>query len=176
MRAPYSCTESWVWCPHASDTRCTCKENGLSSHSSQPVDQPKLRSLLLLPWCSAIAGYYTSSDNSNNQQQLTAGYRQTSKSPPGTSQPRRMKTTYIHNNSSMWTLPPVLCMSSVVYSVAASLAFMIKELSCHASPEICRKQSTKILQLLSSIISANYFVIIYTVDNSQLMLATDNRY
>ena len=49
--------------------------------------------LLLLPWCTAITGYQTSSNKSNSQQQLTSGYRQTSKSLPGTSWPTRVKTT-----------------------------------------------------------------------------------
>ena len=31
--------------------------------------------LLLLPWCTAIAGYQLSSNNSNSWQQPTAGYR-----------------------------------------------------------------------------------------------------
>ena len=45
--------------------------------------------LLFLLWCSAITGYYISS---NSQQHLTIDYRQTSKSPQGASQPTRMKT------------------------------------------------------------------------------------
>ena len=48
--------------------------------------------LLLLPWCTAITGHWISSNNSNSQQQLAAGYRQTSKSLPGMSQPTRVKT------------------------------------------------------------------------------------
>ena len=49
--------------------------------------------LLLLPWYTAITGYWISSNNSNSQQQLTAGYRQTSKSLPGLSWPTGVKTT-----------------------------------------------------------------------------------
>ena len=51
---------------NASNTRCTHKQNSLSSHSSQLVDRSKSRRLLLLPWCMAIAGYHLSSDNSNS--------------------------------------------------------------------------------------------------------------
>ena len=36
--------------------------------------------LLLVPWCTAITGYWICSNKSNSQQQPTAGYRQTSKS------------------------------------------------------------------------------------------------
>ena len=64
-----------------------------SNHSSQPVDWPKLSCLLLLPWCTAIAVYHTSSVNSISQQQPMPGYKQTSncKLLLG-SQPRRVKT------------------------------------------------------------------------------------
>ena len=77
-----------------------------SSHSSQPIDQLKLSHLLLL-WCTAITGYHTSSGNSNIQQKPMAIYRQTSKSLPGESQPRRVKppqTKHTCNNSTMLTL------------------------------------------------------------------------
>ena len=49
--------------------------------------------LLLLPWCTAITGYWISSNKSNSQQQPTAIYRQTSKSLPGASPLTRVKTT-----------------------------------------------------------------------------------
>ena len=64
-----------------------------SSHVSWLVDWPNLSHLLLLPWCTATAGYHTSSDNSNSQQQPKADYRQTSKFLQSASQPRRVKTT-----------------------------------------------------------------------------------
>ena len=73
----------------------------------RPVDLPKLSCLLFLPWYIAITGYHTSSDNTNSQKQLMARYRQMSKSLPGTSQPRKVKTTkkeYMCNNSSMLIL------------------------------------------------------------------------
>ena len=46
-------------------------------------------SLLLPPWHTAIVGYWVNSNNSNSQQQPIAGYRQTSKSLPGTNLPTR---------------------------------------------------------------------------------------
>ena len=48
-------------------------------------------SLLLLPWCMAIAAYWIGSNNDNRQQQPTASYRQTRKWLPGTSPPTRVK-------------------------------------------------------------------------------------
>ena len=66
---------------------------GCSSYLSWPVDQSNLSRLFLLPCCTTIGGYHTSSDNSNSLQQPTIGYRQTSKLLMGASQPRRVKTT-----------------------------------------------------------------------------------
>ena len=80
---------------------------------SQPVNWPKLSCRLLSPWCTAITGYHARSVNSNSQQQTTTGYRQTSKSLPDASQPRRVKITT--NRIYMWrfkyanTMPTVLC-------------------------------------------------------------------
>ena len=71
----------------------THKENSPKNCLFRSVDRPKLSCLLLLPWCTAITGYHTSSDNNNNQQQLMAGYRQTSKLLMDTSQSRRAKFT-----------------------------------------------------------------------------------
>ena len=57
--------------------------------------------------------------------------------------------------------------------MAASLAFMIKELSHHVSHEIL-PQSIRILRSLSSILSTNYFAILYAANNSQLILGIIN--
>ena len=73
--------------------------------------------LLLLPWCMAIAGYRISYDNSNSQKQPTTGYRQKSKLLPGTSLPKRVKTTtkqYTHDNSSMLTLYSLFYAQAVI--------------------------------------------------------------
>ena len=76
------------------------KKKAWSNHSSQSIDKPKLSHLLLLPGCTAIAGYHTSSDNSNSQQQLMGSYRQKSNSLLAASQPRRVKTT--RNGIYLW--------------------------------------------------------------------------
>ena len=47
---------------------------------------------LLLPWCTAITGYWISSNNINHQQKLTTIYRKTSKLLPDTGQLTRGKT------------------------------------------------------------------------------------
>ena len=49
--------------------------------------------LLLLPWCTAITGYWISSNNGNSQQQPTHQLQTTSKSLLGTSWPTRVITT-----------------------------------------------------------------------------------
>ena len=61
--------------------------------------------LIHLPWCTAIAGYWISSNNTNCQQQPTTGYEQTSKSLQGQSGPARVEPPhteyYMCDNSSM---------------------------------------------------------------------------
>ena len=75
--------------------------------------------LLLLHWCTAIAGYQISNNNSNSQQQPTTGYRQTSKALPGVSLPTTVKTTT--NRAYEWqfkyanTVPAVLCLNNTIY-------------------------------------------------------------
>ena len=72
--------------------------------------------LLLLPWCTAITGYWIGSNNSNSQQQPTSGYKQTSKSLLDASQPTRVKTTtsriYAWESEDVNTMPAVLCTNS----------------------------------------------------------------
>ena len=75
-----------IQCPYTSDTRYTHKQNRLKQSLVQ-ASRP------LLPCCTTISGYHTSSDNSSSLQQPTIGYRQTSKLLLGASQPRRVKTT-----------------------------------------------------------------------------------
>ena len=55
--------------PHISNTRYTHKENSLKQSLISLVGWPRLSCLLFLPWCTAIAGYHTSSNNSNSQQE-----------------------------------------------------------------------------------------------------------
>ena len=117
------------------------KKKAWSNHSSQSIDKPKLSHLLLLPGCTAIAGYHTSSDNSNSQQQLMGSYRQKSNSLLAASQPRRVKTT--RNGIYLWQFQ----YDNIIYTIPCTSngvicgykkAFVIKELSCHTSCEICR--------------------------------------
>ena len=70
--------------------------------------------LLLLPWCMAITSYRISSNNNKSQQQPTAGYRQTSKSLPGVSLPRRVKITT--NTIYTWQFKYGNTMHNVLYT------------------------------------------------------------
>ena len=126
---------------------------------SQSIDQHKLSCLFLLPWCIAITGYHTSSNNSNIQEQLMASYRQTSKLLLGASQPRRVKTTldgmYTWQFKYANTIPSVLSTSNdLIHGYITSIYYLLQS-----------------IRLLPSILSANYFVIMYAADNSQFMLA-----
>ena len=148
------------------------KKIAWSSHSSWPVDCPKLSCLLLLPWCTAIAGCHTSSDNSNSQQQPMADYRQISKSLLGASWLRRVKTAT--NGIYAWkfkyanTIPTVLSMSNGL------ICGYITGTHDKRIFTYCVKwnllQLIRILQLLSSILSTYYFAIIYVANNSQVTL------
>ena len=53
----------------------------------------------------------------------------------------------------------------MVQSVPISLVFMIKELSHHVPCYVHLPQTIGVFQLLSSIVSANYFETIYATDN-----------
>ena len=134
-----------------------------SSHSSCPVDWPKLSHLLLLLWCMAITGYCTSYYNTNSQQQPAVSYRQISKSLLVVSQPRTVKTTtngiYVWQFKYANTVPTVLITSN---------SFNMWLHHCHCDKRIVTScmmwnllQSIRSVQLLSSILSANYFAIIY---------------
>ena len=54
-----------------------------NSHPALQSTSLMVRNLLFLPWCTAITGYWISSNNSINPQLPTAGYRQRSKSLAG---------------------------------------------------------------------------------------------
>ena len=85
-----------------------------SSHSCRLVYRPKPSHLLLLIWCMAITGYYTS--RNTYQLQPMAGYSQTRNLLSGASQSRKEKTT--PNGRYSWQFKYVndilivLCMSS----------------------------------------------------------------
>ena len=138
-----------------------------SSCLSWPVDLTKFSCLLLLPWYTAITGYHMSSDNSNSLQKPMAGYRQMSKSLLDTSQPRKMQS--ITNGIYVWvtsevctydnTVTTVLCMSSGLHHWHSWL------MNCHI---MCCLKFSRILWLLSSFVSADYFVIIYVCRQYQL--------
>ena len=127
-----TCTESWVYCPHASDTRysytyilCPKQSHVFTSRwTFLPVNWPnvKLSYLFLLPWCTSIAGYQINSNNSNHQQQPTTHYRQRSN----------------HYDESAPTSIKPLCLLSytwaMIQSVAISLAFISVGRQSH---EIC---------------------------------------
>ena len=165
-----------------SDRRYTCKKNTVawSSHSCWSVEHFKFSHLLLLLWCMAICGYHTSSNNSNTQQQLTVGYnRQTSKSLPGKSQPRRVKTSakriiykwqfkyacYICNtNVTVYTQP----MEKYVRGYITGIHHQRFVTSCITWN---LPQSIRILKLLSRTQPSAYFAIIDAADNSQVKLA-----
>ena len=91
--------------------------------------------LFLLPWCKVIAGYRVSSNNSNSQPQPTTGYRQTSKSLPGTISPTRVKTTtntiYVWQFKYANTLPIVLCMSNGFDKKAGVASYIMSDFLPH---------------------------------------------
>ena len=139
------------------------------------VSANRLACLFLLPWYTAITGYWISSNNSNSQQQPTAGYRQTRKLLPGVSQPRRVKTTT--NGICKWqfnyanTIPTVSCTSNglicgYVTGIHDERIFML----CVTWNLL---QSIENLQLSSNILSANYFVIICAANKSQVTLSVE---
>ena len=96
----------------------------------------------LPPSITLVNGHCRLSYKQENQLQPMAGYRQTRNLLPSASQPWREKT--ITNGIYPWqfkyinTTLLVLYMSNGI-SVSISLAFIIKELSCHPSCEICLK-------------------------------------
>ena len=105
-----------------------------------------------------------------------AGYRQTRNSLPGMSQPRRKYTTT--NRIYSWqfkyvnALLLVLCMSNgLICGYINSIHDKIIVTSCamwHLPQKI------RVLWLLCSILSANYFAMIYAADNSQLTILVCN--
>ena len=80
-----------------------------------------------------------------------------------------LQTEYTHDNSSTNVSSTfiVLCISNGLICVYIT---DIRDKRIVASSDICHKQS--VFSLSSSILSAGCFAIIYTTDNSQLMLTS----
>ena len=125
------------------------------------IDQPKSSCLLLLPWCTAFTGYHTYKQK--NQLQPMAGYWQTRNSLPGTSPSRREKTTI--NGRHSWQFKYIHPILIVLYMSNGLICAYITGIHNIRIVMSCTMwylpQSTGVFRLLSSILSADNFAIIY---------------
>ena len=129
-----------------------------SSHSCRPIDWQ-----VQSPSFTLVHGYCWLSYKQKNQLQPMVGYRQTRNLLPGMSQSRREKTTT--NRRYLWqfkyvnTMLIVLCMNNgLICAYITGIHDKRIVISCttwHLS------QTIGIFWLLSSILSADYFTIIY---------------
>ena len=113
-----------------------------SSHSCRPVDQPKSSRLLLVPWCTTIAGYHTSRKTSYNQWLATDKQEICYQARVSQGEGKPPQTKHTHDKSSMLMLAIliVLCMSND-FICAYITVIHDKEFSRHAPCDICCKQS-----------------------------------
>ena len=103
--------------------------------SSFFASQPSLivNWLPFLPWCTAITGYWISSNNSNSQQHPTINHRLTSKLLSGVSWPHKSETTTTENtydNSSML----MLCLLFNAWALVLYVSILL------ASTSACRQK------------------------------------
>ena len=132
---------------------------------SNHLCQPKSSCLLLLPWCTAIAGYHTSRKISYNQWLATDKHEihywaWVSK---GERKPPQMEDTCDNSSTYVNTTLIVLCMSNgliFAYITGIHDKRIVTSFTTWYSP-----QTIIVFRILSSILSTGYFPIIYAANN-----------
>ena len=131
-----------------------------SSHSCWPVDRLKSSHLLLLPWCTAITGYHTSRKTSYNL--WLATYEQEIPYRMWVSQgerkPPQMEWQFKYVNAILI----VLCISDNL--ICAYIIGIYDKRIITSCTTWYLLQTIGVFWLLSSILSADYFAIIYAAD------------
>ena len=129
------------------------------------VDWPKSSHRLLL-WFTAITGCHTSRKTSYNQWLVTdkqeTHYQ--ARVSQGERKPSQTEDTWDHSSSYVNTIFIVLCMSNCLMCAYITDIYD-KRWSHHARRDIYCKQSEFSNYYLHSILSADYFAIMYVTDN-----------
>ena len=142
------------------------KKKAWSNQSCRLVDRPKSSPLLLLPRWMSITGYHTTRKTSYSQW-LATEKQEIRYRVPGASKSRREKTTT--NGIYSWQFKYVNVILTVLCIINVIICAYITGIHDKRIVTSCTTwhlpQTIRVFRLLSSILSANNFAIIYAADN-----------
>ena len=115
-------------------------KNSLKSFSSRKADWTKSNHLSLLLHSTAIVGYNTLAIPTWNKRLTTGKQVNCSWVRVGQGEGKLPQTEHTHGNSGVLTLYISFYAKAMVQSMSIMLAFMLKELSRHASCDTCHSQ------------------------------------